>query len=104
MKRLLIVLLLVAMLALVANAKAKKAKAKKKAEPKATTAPLAPGELKKEIDFEGDTVEGVNKQPLDSLNEFSDKDGRRNKLHLYKKKRDFGNEDQESTRELVETF
>ncbi len=39
------------------------------------TAYAANSETKKQIDFEGDVVEGVNRQPLYSLNQVSEADG-----------------------------
>jgi hypothetical protein len=40
------------------------------------------------IDFEDQLVEGVNRQPLDSLSQLSDEKKRR-KYHLYKKRAGF---------------
>jgi hypothetical protein len=40
------------------------------------------------IDFEDQLVEGVNRQPLDSLSQLSD-DKKRRKYHLYKKRAGF---------------
>lgn len=54
----------------------------------------------KVIDFEGDVVEGVNKMPLDSLTQISEKEKRRRKLHLYHKRRGFRTETQETLREM----
>lgn len=62
---------------------------------------------KKQIDFEGDVVEGVNKQPLDSLNQISDADGGRHRVHLYRRKKPEGaihTENRETIRELAETY
>lgn len=62
---------------------------------------------KKQIDFEGDVVEGVNKQPLDSLNQISNGDNGSNRLHLYRRKRPndaLARESRETLRELVETY
>lgn len=62
---------------------------------------------KKQIDFEGDVVEGVNKQPLDSLNQISNGDNGSNRLHLYRRKRPndaLTRESRETLRELVETY
>ncbi len=61
----------------------------------------------KQIDFEGDVVEGVNKQPLDSLNQISNGDNGGNRLHLYRRKKPadaIKNENRESLREFVETY
>jgi len=46
----------------------------------------------KVIDFEDEVVEGINKRPLDSLNQISEKDKRKNKPHLYKKRGGFKSE------------
>ena len=54
----------------------------------------------KVIDFDGDVVEGVNKQPLDSLTQISEKEKRRRKVHLYRKRRGFQTEIQETLREM----
>src|SRR5690348_10472216 len=54
----------------------------------------------KVIDFEGDLVEGMNRQPLDSLNQVSDGNGRRRKAHLYRTRRGFRTETQESIKEM----
>jgi len=62
---------------------------------------------KKQIDFEGDVVEGVNKQPLDSLNQISDGDGGKHRFHLYRRKKPVGTvrtENKETVRELAETY
>lgn len=57
-------------------------------------------ERSKSLDFEDSTIEGVNKQPLDSLSQISDRDAKRKKNHLYWKKTHFHPETQESLREL----
>jgi len=65
------------------------------------------GENKKQIDFEGDVVEGVNKQPLDSLNQVSENDGGRHRVHLYRRKKPASavqTENRETIRELAETY
>ncbi|MEO5969046.1 MAG: hypothetical protein ABIQ95_03895 [Bdellovibrionia bacterium] len=54
----------------------------------------------KVIDFDGDVVEGVNKRPLDSLTQVSEKEKRRKKIHLYHKRRGFRTETQEILREM----
>jgi hypothetical protein len=54
----------------------------------------------KVIDFDGDVVEGVNKKPLDSLTQVSEKEKRRRKIHLYHKRRGFRTETQEVLREM----
>lgn len=54
----------------------------------------------KVIDFEGDVVEGVNKRPLDSLSELSEVQKRRKRMHLYRKRKGFRTETQETLREM----
>ncbi len=43
------------------------------------------------LNFEGEWIEAVNKQPLDSLTQTGQND-KRNSPHLYKKKSDFAGE------------
>ena len=50
----------------------------------------------KVIDFEDEVVEGLNKRPLDSLNEIADKDGKHKKSHLYFKRSSFKSENAET--------
>lgn len=65
----------------------------------------APGEdRKKAIDFDGEVVEGMNKQPLDSLNQVSEGDGNRSKNHLYRRAKKFKDENRELAREILETY
>jgi hypothetical protein len=45
-----------------------------------------PSKRQKVIDFEDELVEGMNKKPLDSLNQISDKDRKKKKPHLYRKR------------------
>jgi hypothetical protein len=52
----------------------------------------------KVIDFEDEVVEGVNKRPLDSLNQISERDRRKKKPHLYRKRGGFKSETAESLR------
>ncbi len=59
-----------------------------------------PPSRQKVIDFEGDLVEGVNKQPLDSLSEISEAQKRKRKMHLYRKRKGFKTEIQETLREM----
>ena len=54
----------------------------------------------KVIDFEDELIEGVNKQPLDSLSQISEANRRRKKLHLYRKRVGFKSENAETLREL----
>ncbi len=44
------------------------------------------------IDFEDQIVEGMNKRPLDSLNQLSEKQRRKNQRHLYRKRGGFRTE------------
>ncbi|MBI2606492.1 MAG: hypothetical protein HYW49_10480 [Deltaproteobacteria bacterium] len=55
---------------------------------------------RKVIDFEGDVVEGINRQPLGSFNQISELDGRRRKARLYRKRKTFKSEDLALIREL----
>ncbi|OFZ74014.1 MAG: hypothetical protein A3K03_11845 [Bdellovibrionales bacterium RIFOXYD1_FULL_44_7] len=59
----------------------------------------APGR-QKAIDFDDEVVEGMNKRPLDSVSQISEKDKRKRKQHLYKKRASFRNETAETLREL----
>lgn len=52
------------------------------------------------IDFDDEVVEGVNKRPLDSLSQVSERDARRRKSHLYRKRAGFKTEMAETLREL----
>ncbi len=52
------------------------------------------------IDFEDEVVEGMNKRPLDSLNQISERDRNRNKPHLYRKRASFNSETTETLRTL----
>jgi hypothetical protein len=54
----------------------------------------------KVIDFDGDVVEGVNKRPFDSLNEAIDGNRKSKKIHLYRKRKGFRTETQETIREM----
>ena len=54
----------------------------------------------KSIDFEDDLVEGMNKRPLDSLNQISERDKKHRKPHLYQKRIGFRDETGEILREL----
>ena len=60
----------------------------------------APAKNQKVIDFEGDLVEGLNKQPFDSLSEISEEQKRKGKMHLYRKRKGFRTEVQETIREM----
>jgi hypothetical protein len=52
----------------------------------------------KVIDFEDEVVEGVNKRPLDSLNEISERNRLKKKPHLYRKRGGFKTETSENLR------
>ena len=54
----------------------------------------------KVIDFDDETIEGMNKRPLDSLSQISEKDKRRHKPHLYRKRASFRSENSETLRVL----
>ncbi len=54
----------------------------------------------KVIDFEDELVEGLNKRPLDSLSQISDRNKKRGKPHLYRKRVGFKTEVQETLFEL----
>ena len=101
--KLLSILCLVFLMAGIAQAKPK-AKAKGKA---SAPAAKAPGEgSSKDIDFEGEVIEGMNRQPLDSLTSLSEGDAEkdRSKGHVYRRKKTVGDENKESTREILETY
>jgi hypothetical protein len=52
------------------------------------------------IDFEDELVEGVNKRPLDSLSQISERGKNGRKAHLYRKRGSFRNETQETLMEV----
>jgi hypothetical protein len=54
----------------------------------------------KVIDFEDEVVEGLNKRPLDSLNQISEADRKRHKPHLYRKRAGFRTETAESLQQM----
>ena len=54
----------------------------------------------KVIDFDDETIEGLNKRPLDSLSQISEKDKRRRRPHLYRKRAGFRSETGETLRAL----
>jgi len=57
----------------------------------------------KVLDFDDETIEGLNKRPLDSLSQISEKDRRRHKPHLYRKRTGFRSETAETMRSLKYT-
>lgn len=64
----------------------------------------APEKSQKQVDFEDEMIEGVNRQPLDSLSQISDQDDGRGPSHLYRKRDSIKDEIDESIRGLVETY
>lgn len=58
-----------------------------------------PGHLKV-IDFDDEIVEGMNKRPLDSLSQLSEKEKSRRKSHLYRKRGGFRTETALSLQQL----
>lgn len=54
----------------------------------------------KVIDFDDEVVEGLNKRPLDSLNEIAERDRKKHKPHLYRKRAGFRTETEETLRQI----
>ena len=54
----------------------------------------------KVIDFEDEVVEGLNKRPLDSLSQISERDRKKHKPHLYRKRGGFRTETAESLHQI----
>lgn len=54
----------------------------------------------KELNFEDELIEGVNKRPLDSLNTLGETDREKRRQRLYQKKPDFQSETQHTLRDL----
>ena len=54
----------------------------------------------KVIDFEDQVVEGMNKRPLDSLNQFGDGTGKNTRPHLYRKRIGFKSETERMLEEV----
>ena len=54
----------------------------------------------KVIDFESSLVEGINRQPYDSLNSVSDEAKRRKRSHLYRKRGGFSSDTRETLSEM----
>ncbi|MEK7690766.1 MAG: hypothetical protein AAB425_07075, partial [Bdellovibrionota bacterium] len=52
------------------------------------------------IDFEDEVVEGINRQPLDSVSQVSEKERRRKQMHLYRKRKSFRDESKQTLAEL----
>ena len=61
---------------------------------------LAEANRSRVIDFEDELVEGVNRKPLDSLNQISEKEKRKRRMHLYRKRGGFKSDNEELLREL----
>ena len=64
------------------------------------SASLAGEKRMKEIDFEEELVEGMNKRNLDSLSYLGEKEDDRKKKHLYRKRSGFRGETKELLREM----
>lgn len=54
----------------------------------------------KVIDFDDEVVEGLNKRPLDSLSQISERDRKKRKSHLYRKRAGFRTETAEDLRQI----
>lgn len=61
-----------------------------------TQAWAAPSTRSRAIDFEDELVEGMNKKPLDSVSQLGQRDKRRKKPHLYRKRSGFRDENLET--------
>lgn len=59
---------------------------------------------KRTLDFDGDVVEGMNRQPLDSLTSLSEGSAGGAKNHLYQRKKKPKKENRELAREIAETY
>lgn len=57
----------------------------------------------KVIDFEDEVVEGLNKRPLDSLSQISERNKKRHRPHLYRKRVGFRTETAETLRVMQYT-
>lgn len=101
MKAFRVIALLLSLAAANAGAKSSGGASKNKAEAPAAG---ARDDRQKQIDFDADVVEGMNKQPLDSLSQFSEDEGGRSKNHLYRRTKKFKDEIRESSREVSETY
>lgn len=66
----------------------------------AAARPNAGDKRQKVIDFEDEVVEGLNRRPLDSLSQVSERDKKRKKPHLYRKRVGFKTENAETLRAL----
>ncbi len=54
----------------------------------------------KVIDFDGETVEGINKKSFDSANQVSEEDKRKRRPHLYRVRKGFKDENIQFVREM----
>lgn len=61
------------------------------------------GGRQKVIDFDDETIEGLNKRPLDSLSQISEREKRRRRPHLYRKRASFRSETSETLRVIKYT-
>ena len=52
------------------------------------------------LDFDDQLIEGLNKKPLDSLQQITDGRGGRRKTHLYRKRAAFRMENEETLKEM----
>lgn len=66
------------------------------------TEPGKPKE-RKEINFEGEVVEGAARQSLDSLTQTA-KSSKKSKVHLYEKREQLRDSNFERVEELIETY
>lgn len=54
----------------------------------------------KVIDFEDTVVEGMNRQALDSVTQLSERDRKKNRAHLYRKRASFRSESTRMAEEM----
>lgn len=59
-----------------------------------------PGQYSKKLDFDGATVEALNRRPMDSFNQISDKDKGPLSDHLYKKRANFDDQSADTLLQL----
>ncbi len=59
-----------------------------------------PSDRANKLDFDDSLIEGVNKQPLDSLAQISDADKKRKRRHLYMKRSGYDSETKLLVKEL----
>jgi hypothetical protein len=60
---------------------------------------VARGDRSKSLDFDNDVIEGMNKNPLDSLTRVGNQDDKQ-QGHLYRRKADFRRETRQTTQEM----